>query len=145
MNTFRFKTLTASLLVALLATAATAAPGPKPEYRGIEEKLATAPGLTDTQRESIVRIEKEGREAQHALMEKTRSEHQALRDETTRKLRSALGDKAYADYLTWRIEQRAEHRGGRRGEGHGERGHGRRGNRPPPPDADQAMEPASEE
>jgi hypothetical protein len=141
MNTFRFKTITASLLVALLATAATAAPGPKSEHRGIEERLATAPGLTDTQREAIIRIEKEGREAQHALMEKTRAEHQALREQTNTKLRTALGDKTYADYLTWRFEQRPEHGKGR----HGERGHGRRGNRPPPPDADQQMEPPTEE
>jgi hypothetical protein len=141
MNTFRIKTIAASLLVALLATATHAAPGPMPKRPGIEERLATAPGLTDAQRETIVRIEKEGREAQHALMEKTRSEHQKLRDETHRKLRVALGDKVYADYLTWRLEQRMEHRGGR----HGEHGQGHRGHRPPPPDADEVMEPPSEE
>jgi hypothetical protein len=143
MNTFLINTITSSLRVAVVATATHAAPGPMHERPGIEEKLASAPGLTDAQRETIVRIEKEGREAQHALMERTRSEHQKLRDETHRKLRAALGDKVYADYLTWRLEQRMEHRG----RGHGERGHGhgRYGNRPPPPDADEAMEPPPEQ
>lgn len=129
MNTFKARTLAASLLVTLLASAAYAGSGPRvdadPQARA--EKLATIPGLTQTQRDAIVRIEDESRAAQRALMEKTRAEHEKLRDESRQKLRSALGDKAYADYMTWRLEQRGEHRRDRREHRHqrmDKRGHG---------------------
>ena len=112
MNTFKARTLAASLLVTLLASAAWAGSGQRvdadPQARA--EKLATIPGLTQAQRDAIVRIEDESRAAQRALMERTRAEHEKLRDESRQKLRSALGDKAYADYMTWRLEQRGEHR-----------------------------------
>ena len=128
MNTFKARTLAASLLVTLLASAAWAGPGPRvdadPQSRA--EKLATVPGLTQAQRDDIIRIEDESRAAQRALMEKTRAEHEKLRDEATGKLRAALGDKAYADYVTWRVEQRGEHRRDRREHRHqrmNKRGH----------------------
>ena len=124
MNAFSTRILPATLLATLLATAAYAAPrsGPDPQARA--DKLASVPGLTQAQRDDILRIENEGREAQRALMEKTRSERQTLRDETISKLRVALGDKAYADYMTWRVEQRGEHR--RDGRGHDRKGQGPR-------------------
>ena len=123
MSAFSTRTITATLLATLLATAAYAAPrnGPDPQARA--DKLASVPGLSQAQRDDILRIESEGREAQRALMEKTRGERQKLRDETTSKLRVALGDKAYADYVTWRMEQRGEHR-------RDHRGHDRKGQRP---------------
>ena len=139
MNTFKTKTLAASLLVTLLATAAYAGPpGPRsaPDPQARAEKLATVPGLTQAQRDDIIRIEDESREAQRGLMEKARSDHQKLRDETTRKLRVALGDKAYADYATWKLEQRGEHRRDRR--------HDRMGHRSPPGADGEPQAPAGE-
>ena len=116
MNTFKARTLAVSLLVTLLATAAYAAPGQRsaPDPQARMDKLATVPGLTQAQRDDIIRIQDESRTAQRALMEKTHSEHQKLREESNQKLRKALGDKAYADYVTWRLEQREQYRGDRR-------------------------------
>lgn len=112
MNTFKARALAASLLITLMATAAYAGPGPRsaPDPQARAEKLATIPGLTQAQRDDIIRIEDENRAAQSALMEKTHSERQKLRDEGIQKLRAALGDKAYADYVTWKLEQRGDHR-----------------------------------
>ena len=124
MNTFKARTLAASLLVTLLATAAYAAPGPRsaPDPQARMDKLATVPGLTQAQRDDIIRIQDESHTEQRALMEKTRAEHQKLRDEANQKLRTALGDKAYANYVTWRLEQRGEFRREHRGRGQGRMG-----------------------
>ncbi len=126
MNTFNTKAIAAALLATLIASAAYAAPRSGHEQKSPEAKLATVPGLTDAQRNNITRIEKENRDARHALMKKMHDERQKLRDESTRKLRAALGDKAYADYLTWKMEQRRERhgdRGSHRSGGH-RNGHG---------------------
>jgi len=137
MKSFHPKALATALLVTLLATAAYADPHSGHERKTPEERIASIPGLTQTQRDDIVRIEKENREAQRALMEKTRTEHESLRDQSTQKLRTALGDKAYATYLTWRLDQRGDHRRGGRKNG--------MGHRPPPPGADNGMPPPAGE
>ncbi|MEP6881620.1 MAG: hypothetical protein ABI866_06480 [Dokdonella sp.] len=137
MKAFNPKAIATALLVTLLATAAYADPHQGHERKTPEEQLATVPGLTQSQRDDIIRIEKENREAQRALMQTTRTQHEQLRDQAAQKLRTALGDKAYATYLTWKLEQRGGHRGDRR--------HGRMGNRPPPSAADQPMEPPAGE
>ena len=137
MKTFNPKVIASALLVTLLATAAYADPNPGHERKTPEERIATVPGLTQAQRDVIVRIEKENRDAQQALMQTTRAQHEQLRDQATQKLRTALGDKAYATYVTWKLEQRGGHRGDRR--------HGRMGHRPPPSAADQTMEPPAGE
>ena len=127
------------MLVTLLATAAYAAPsGPRsaPDPQARAEKLATVPGLTQAQRDDIIRIEDESRAAQRALMEKTRGEHAKLREDANKKLRTALGDKAYADYVAWRLEQRGDQRHERR--------HDRMGKRPPSA-ADGNMQPPAGE
>lgn len=142
MNTFKTRTLAASLLISLMATAVYAEPGPRnapdPQARAEAraERLATIPGLTQAQRDDIIRIEDETRAAQRALMETTRSERQQLRDEGMQKLRAALGDKAYADYVTWKVEHRSEHR-----RGHGQ---GRMGKGPPPGASGDTQAPAGE-
>ncbi len=136
MNTFKFRTIVATLLVALLATAAYAEPRSDPDPQTRAEKLATVPGLTQAQRDDIIRIENESREAHRALMDKARSDHQKLRDETIQKLRTALGDKAYANYVTWKLEQRGQHRRERR--------HERMGHRSPPGTDEEMQAPADE-
>ncbi len=133
MNAFNPKAIATALLVTLLATAAYAGPHPGHERKTPEERIATVPGLTQAQRDDIIRIETENREARRALMQTTRTQHEQLRDQATQKLRTALGDKAYATYVTWKLEQRGGHRGDRR--------HGRNGNRKPPSAADQQIEP----
>ncbi|MEO7934667.1 MAG: hypothetical protein ABIR27_00245 [Dokdonella sp.] len=137
MKVFNPKALATAVLITLLATTAYADPHSGHERKTQEEQLATLPGLTQAQRDDIVRIEKENREAQRALMESTRTQHEQLRDQATQKLRTALGDKAYATYVTWKLEQRGQHRGERR--------RGRMGQRPSPPAGDQEMEPAAGE
>ena len=137
MKGFNLKALASAVLVTLLATAAYADPHSGHERKTRQEQLATVAGLTQAQRDDIVRIENENREAQRALMETTRAQHEQLRDQATQKLRTALGDKAYATYVTWKLEQRGHHRGERR--------HGRMGNRPPPPAGDQPMDSAAGE
>lgn len=140
MNTIKTRALAASLLVSLMATAAYAgprsAPDPQARAQARAEKIATIPGLTQAQRDSIIRIEDENRTAQRALMEKARSDNQKLRDEGNQKLRAALGDKAYADYMTWRVSQREEFRHDHR--------QGHMGKRQPP-EADQDMQPPAGE
>lgn len=140
MKTFNGRIIASALLVTVLSTAAFAASHSGHERQSREAKLATVPGLTQVQRDNIIRIEKENHEARRALREKMRSDREALRAESSQKLRTALGDKAYADYATWKLEQRAEHRrdrGDRRGhrKGHRARSHG----------ADQDMESETEE
>lgn len=120
MKTFTTRTIAAAFLVTLIASAQ-AAPRPGHERQSPEERIATVPGLTQTQRDDIVRIETESREAQRALMQRTRDERRVLREASNQKLRAALGDKAYADYASWKLEQRAEHRGARRGHRKGQR------------------------
>ena len=137
MKAFKPKAIATALLVTLLATAAYANPQSGHQRKTPEERIATVPGLTQTQRDDIVRIEKENRDAQLALMQTTRAQHEQLRDQATQKLRTALGDKAYATYVTWKLEQRGHHRGERR--------HDRMGNRPPPPAGDQPMDSAAGE
>ena len=146
MKIFNTKAIAATLLVTLLATAAYADQRSGQDRQSPEAKLATAPGLTQTQRDEIIRIEKENREARQALMEKMRTERETLREDGTKKLRAALGDKAYANYVTWKLEQRREHRGdrGSRGDRHERRGN-RKGHRPASSDTDEAMDSAPTE
>lgn len=131
MNNFKLSTLAASLLITLMATAAYAgprgAPDPQARAEARAEKIATIPGLNQAQRDDIIRIENETHAAQRALMETTRDERQRLRDEGMQKLRAALGDKAYADYVGWRLEQHGDHR---RGHGQGRMGKGPPSGRP---------------
>ena len=128
MKTLNSKTIAAAVLATLLATVAYAAPKSNQDRMSPEAKLATVPGLSQAQRDDIMRIEKESREAQRALMKKMHEERQNLRSESTRKLRAALGDKAYADYVTWKLEHRRGHRADRhqrRGDRDGRRAHRR--------------------
>lgn len=133
MKSFNPKVIASVLLASLVATAAHAGPHPGHERKTPEALVATIPGLTQAQRDDIVRIGMENRQAQHALMEKTRAEHEQLRDRATQKLRTALGDKAYATYATWRLEQRADHRRDCRRH--------RMGHRPPADEADPEIAP----
>lgn len=121
MKTFNSTVTAGALLACLLAGAAFAAPHAGANRASPEARIAAIPGLTQSQRDDIVRIETESRESQRALMERTRSERQALREGAAQKLRAALGDKAYADYLTWKLEQRGHHRADRRGHRKGQR------------------------
>ena len=49
----------------------------------------------------------------HAYSNFEKKVAEQLRDQATQKLRTALGDKAYATYVTWKLEQRGHHRGER--------------------------------
>ncbi|HET9032666.1 MAG TPA: hypothetical protein VFN25_07150 [Dokdonella sp.] len=135
MKLFSTKAIASALLVTLLASAAYA--DTRPSRQSPEARIATVPGLTQTQRDDIVRIEMETREAQRALMDRVRNERKILREEQNSKLRAALGDTAYANYVSWKLEQRAEHRGARRSHG--------KGYRSAPSGAEQGMEPATGE
>lgn len=135
MNALLRNTLASGLLAALLV----ATPGfaqPRDKHAPSAQALASVPGLTQAQRDDILRIETE-RQAEHkALWEAERAAHKAIRDQTIDELRAALGDEAYATYAAWKMEQRAERRHGRH---HGRRGHGA------PMDAgDDAGEPSAE-
>lgn len=133
--------IAAALVATLLALPSQAQSRTDARQQNHEEKLATVPGLSQAQRDTIVRIERENREAQRALMQKTRSEHENLRNEATTKLRAALGDKAYADYVTWKLEQRKGHRDwAKHGDRHGRRGQHKGDHRS---SSDSAMQPAS--
>ncbi|MGB0134560.1 hypothetical protein [Dokdonella sp.] len=117
-------TLVLGLLTALLA----AAPGfaqSRHKHMPSEEVLATIPGLTQAQRDTIFRIETEQRAEHKALLEAERSAHQAIKEQTTAELRAELGDDAYATYAAWKLEQRAERKHTR---------HQRRGGRGAPMD-----------
>lgn len=113
-------TLASGLLAAMLV----ATPGfaqPRAKFAPSAEALAAVPGLTQAQRNDILRIETE-RQAEHkALWEAERAAHEAIKEQTTNELRAALGDDAYATYAAWKLEQRAERKHGRR---HRHGGHG---------------------
>lgn len=121
MNNLIRNTLASGLLAILLV----AAPGfaqPRGKHVPSEEVLATIPGLTQAQRDAIYRIETERMAEHKALWEAERAAHEAIKEQTTAELRTALGDEAYATYAAWKLEQRAERRNAR---------HKRRGDRGP--------------
>lgn len=145
MKAFNTRSIAAALLVTLLASAAYANPRAGQQQKTVEAELASVPGLSQAQRDDIIRIENENHEAHRALMKSTRSEHERLRDQATSQLRAALGDKAYADYVTWKLEQPRQHRGrGHRGNRDGRQGT-RKEHRPAPCDADETMPSTSAE
>ena len=103
------KVLAAGLLAGMLA----ATPGFAQQHRKFvpsEEVLATIPGLTQTQRAAIYRIETERLAEQKALWEAERAAHQAIKEQPAAELRAALGDDAYTTYAAWKMEQRAAHK-----------------------------------
>ncbi len=125
--------LALALLASLAAGASFAGP---PGHRGpSQEQLATVPGLTTTQQDAIYRIENDRRAAHEALLAKERPAHRQIEEQTTQKLRAALGDEAYANYAAWKLEHRAERRHGR---------HQRMRNRNPDAGADTGGEPSDD-
>lgn len=98
-------------LVLLASLAAGTSHARSPAHRGVsQEQLATVPGLTAAQQDAIYRIETERRAAHEALVAKERPAHKQIEEQTTQKLRAALGDEAYTTYAAWKLERRAERR-----------------------------------
>jgi hypothetical protein len=135
MNNLIRNTLASGLLAAMLV----ASPGfaqPRGKHAPSAEAIAAVPGLTQSQRDDILRIETESHAEHKALWEAERTAHEAIREQTIDELRAALGDDAYATYAAWKMEQRAARRHGRH---HGRGSHGA------PMDAgDDAGEPSGE-
>lgn len=108
----------ASGLLAALLLATPCIAQPRHSFAPSEEVLATIPGLTQAQRDTIFRIESDQVAEQKALWESERSAHLAIKEKSSKELRAALGDEAYATYAAWKLEQRDERkqaRGQRRG------------------------------
>lgn len=141
-------TVTAAAGVAL----ATAPDGPRGPMAGPHgpgmpsaEVLATIDGLSASQQADLRKILREQRDAEDALRtrlrsdrealdQRERSEHERIEDQTTQKLRSALGDEGYRAYALW-TTQRGPGPGprprGAHDEGPGPRGRVPSGDAPP--------------
>lgn len=97
-----------AVLASLVAGTSHARP---PGPRGVsQEQLATVPDLTTAQQDAIYRIESERRAAHKALLDKERPAHRQIEEQTTQKLRAALGDEGYATYAAWKLERHAGRR-----------------------------------
>ncbi len=112
-----------ALAVAIAVTASVAlaitpdgprGPMPGPHGPGVPsaEMLATIDGLSTSQQADLRKILREQRDAEDAsrtrlrgefetLMQRERSEHERIADQTTQKLRSALGEDGYRAYAQW--------------------------------------------
>ena len=127
--------VTASAGIAL-ATAPDGPRGPMPGPHGpgvpSAEMLATIDGLDANQQADLRKILREQRDAEEAsrtrlrgefeaLAQRERSEHERIADQTTQKLRSALGEDGYRAYAQW-ATQRGPRPHGARGEGPGPSG-----------------------
>ena len=148
------KKITCALAVAITAAAgvalATGPEGPRGPMPGAHgpgvpsaEVLATIEGLNANQQADLRKILREQRDAQDTLRtrlrsdretldQRERSERERIADQTTQKLRSALGEDGYRAYAQWATQRGPGARPhGARGEGPGMRGDGPSGDAPP--------------
>ena len=142
-------------LLALLASATAFAQMPPPgappgKHRGDVPSavaLATIPGLSATQQTQLRHILIEQRKAMDSARQQWRKDFEALRlkqrnerdrieDQTTQRLRKALGDSGYKAYAEWRMKHGGRHHRGMFGPKHprgpGAAGAPGRGPMPPP-------------
>jgi hypothetical protein len=98
-------------------------PGGPPPGRGVPsaERLATVDGLGAAQQTEVRRILRERRDAEDALRSRLRGEREAIdqrertereriEDQTTQKLRNALGEDGYRAYAQWATSRGPEPR-----------------------------------